>query len=79
MRGRSGRRRPRSTCPLRTSGAPGSGLPATDLEALGRIDGGQTRTSGIVYPAVGDLDEVTVQVDEGLGSAPFRLNDIPVR
>ena len=25
------------------------------------------------------LDTVTVQVDEGLGSTPFRLTDIPVR
>jgi OOP family OmpA-OmpF porin len=53
-------------------------LPAADLDTLGRIDGGQTRTFSIVYPAIGDLDTVTVQVDEGLGSDPFRLTDIPV-
>jgi OOP family OmpA-OmpF porin len=54
-------------------------LPAADINTLSRIDGGQTRTFSIVYPEIGDPDEVTVQVDEGLGSQPFRLTDIPVR
>lgn len=54
-------------------------LPVTDLETLGTIAEGATRTFSIVYPEVGDVDEIAVQVGGGLGQQAFRLTDIPVR
>ena len=54
-------------------------LPLTDLETRGDLADGATRTFSIVYPDVGDLDEVAVQVGGGLGARAFRLTDIPVR
>lgn len=54
-------------------------LPLTDLETLGEIADGATRTFSVVYPDVGDLDEVAVQVGGGLGARAFRLTGIPVR
>lgn len=52
-------------------------LPLTDLETLGVLTG--PRTFSVVYPDVGPLDEVAVQVGAALGVEPFRLTDIPVR
>lgn len=54
-------------------------LPMTDLETLSDIAPDAARTFSVVYPDVGDLDEIAVQVDEGLGTRAFRLTDIPVR
>lgn len=53
-------------------------LPTADLETLGRIDGGQTRVFSVIYPEVGDVDTVTIQLGQSLGTQPFRLTDIPV-
>ncbi|WP_129339136.1 OmpA family protein [Cellulomonas endophytica] len=60
-------------------GVPETWLPAADLETVGRLDGGQTRTYSLVYPEVGEPATVSVQVDGALGSQAFRLTDIPVR
>ena len=54
-------------------------LPATDLETNGTLAPGATRTFSIIYPDVGELDEIAVQVGGGLGQRAFRLTDIPVR
>ncbi|WP_250446444.1 OmpA family protein [Actinotalea sp. C106] len=53
-------------------------LPVSDLHALGDIDGGTTRTLSVVYPDVGPVEDVTVQLRPSLGNSPFRLTDVPV-
>ncbi|MEQ6896453.1 OmpA family protein [Microbacterium sp. KR10-403] len=58
---------------------PGTLLPLTDLSTFKRLDGGDTRTTEIVYPAMATGDTVTLQLLDtfGAGSA-FQLTDIPV-
>ena len=53
-------------------------LPAADVAALSRIDGGQTRVMSGIYPRLADTDTVTIQVRAGAGSQAFQLTDIPV-
>ncbi|PZR51777.1 hypothetical protein DNL40_15010 [Xylanimonas oleitrophica] len=49
-----------------------------ELDTLQRVDGGQTLRFVAVYPSVGDVETVTLQLDDVLGAKPFRLTDVPV-
>lgn len=54
-------------------------LPATDLNTLGRIDGGQYRVYSMIYPRLGSSwDSITIRALGGLGVEPFELVDIPI-
>ena len=63
--------------PLRTDGR-NAYICACELQSLNRIDGGQTRSMTLVYPAVGEPTTITLENGGGLGSIAFRLTDIPV-
>nr|WP_245570335.1 OmpA family protein [Microbacterium luticocti] len=59
----------------------GTLLPLTDLSTFQRLDGGDTRTSDIVFPPMSVGKTITIQlVDsfEGDAKTAFQLTDIPV-
>ncbi|PZR51865.1 hypothetical protein DNL40_14740 [Xylanimonas oleitrophica] len=49
-----------------------------ELSTLQRVDGGETIRFVALYPSIGDVDTVTLQLNKALGARPFRLTDIPV-
>lgn len=54
-------------------------LPATDLNTLNRIDGGQHQIFSMIYPRLGaSWDSITIRALGGLGVEPFELVDIPI-
>lgn len=53
-------------------------LPAAPIHGGSTLLAGQTRAYSLIYPEVGDLDTITIQLPRTLGTSPFRLTDIPV-
>ena len=53
-------------------------LCACDPDTNGRLDGGQTTTSTVVFPEVPVSGTVTLQVGDR-GARSFRLRDVPLR
>ena len=45
---------------------------------VGGLDGGQTLAVAAVFPDVGDVDSIVVQVGDAADADSFRLTDIPV-
>ena len=57
---------------------PAERLCACDPDTNGRLDGGQTTTSTVVFPEVAVAQTVTLQVGDG-GPRSFCLSEVPVR